>query len=959
MNVTTKSFYPLKRNLSAAAAFMVCIALMLPMTASAEVITFDGAWSEAGFNLISQDASSVELIFSVPVMELSEIEIDGEMMHNVNIPGVILPNNAGAPDLPGTGRYIALPQGAQAVLEIIDFRTEVIPNMNIAPAFEIPIETDDSPLKYEKDLSIYNVNANYPAEPVMMSELTQMRGVDVVIVGITPFQYNPMTGDLTVYKDVHVRVSFIGGNGHFGEDRLRSRWWEPILKQNLMNYESLPEVNLHPERPATDEDNVEYIIIVPDDANFIAWADTLKKWRNAQGIITGVTTLSELGGNTYSNIDNYINNAYNTWSIPPVAVLLLSDYNSSGDLYGITANHYSYGFGYSCVSDNFYADVNNNQMPDVALARITAQDNTDLQTMINKMLTYERNPYTSTNFYNEPLMAGGWQTERWFILCTEVIQGFLANELGKSPEREYAIYSGYPGASWSSNQNTWMIVNYFGPSGLGYIPSTPSYLTDWSGNAAGVNAAINSGAFMVMHRDHGYTTGWGEPSYSVGNISGLNNTQYPYIFSINCSTGEFDSNQQSLAEAFHRDNNGALGVMAASAVSYSFVNDTFVWGVWDNMWPGFDPGYGSDLPGEENLRPGFANAAGKYYLQASSWPYNSSNKDETYYLFHHHGDAFMTMYSEVPQNLTVSHASSISAGSGSFTVTATDGSLIGLSANGDYLGAAEGTGSSVSIPISGLPSTGMMRVTVTKANYYRYMTDINITGGTTPNVTMDLTYVSGSPVPSTGGLLYYDVYVNNASGASQNFDAWLESSYQGGPGSLLVMRSFTNYLPGWTINRPNMYYPIPSAYAAGSYTFWGKVGTYPGDVWDSDSFPFTKLGTDSREDFVPFALDNMPNPFDKIIKGSDALVTDFGLLGAYPNPFNPTTTIKYAMDSRDMVKLSVYDVSGREVAMLVNGFREAGAHEVIFDASDLTSGVYVYQLTSNGRTISEKMILMK
>ncbi len=64
---------------------------------------------------------------------------------------------------------------------------------------------------------------------------------------------------------------------------------------------------------------------MPDDPTFIAWADSLKQWRTRQGIVTGITTLSEIGGNQWSLIDNYLATAYNTWDMPPVAVLLLSD----------------------------------------------------------------------------------------------------------------------------------------------------------------------------------------------------------------------------------------------------------------------------------------------------------------------------------------------------------------------------------------------------------------------------------------------------------------------------------------------------------------------------------------------------------------------------------------------------------------------------------------------------------
>ncbi len=745
------------RTLLIGLAGILCLVLLQPGGVSAQVINFEDNWGAAGFNLVDQNPAGVEVVFSVPSMALMDVDVNGEVMQSVTIPGVLLPNNEGAPNLPGTGRYIALPQGSQAQLEVVDFRTEVFHNINLAPAFDIPRGDYDGPLVYRKDPAIYNTDAYYPEKPVQMSAQTDIRGVDVVIVGVTPFQYNPMTKDMIVYKDVRVRVNFLGGTGYFGEDRLRSYWWEPVLRQNLLNYASLPPIKPKPILN-TDEDNVEYLIIVPNDPYFLAWADTLKRWRNEQGIITGITTLTEIGGNDAALIENYINNAYNNWDIPPVAVLLLSDYQSTGaEVYGITSPVWD---GY-CVSDNIYADINGNDLPDLNVARITAQGYQQLSTMINKMLSYERNPYTNPGFYNDPLIAGGWQSDRWFILCCEVLWGYWTTVQGKSPERQYAGLSGPP-ANWSSNMNTYMIVDYFGPDGLGYIGTTPSYLTGcWTGSAATINNAINNGTFMVQHRDHGSVTGWGTPAYNIGDLGGLTNEEYTYVFSANCLTGKYNNPTECFAEAFHRMEHGALGVLAASETSYSFVNDTYCWGVYDAMWSDFDPGYGATAPDLWNQRPGFGNAAGKYYLAVSSWPYNQGDKTVTYHLFHHHGDAFMTLYSQVPQPLTVLHADAILGGATQFSVTANAGSWIGLSVSGQVIGTAEGTGGPVTITINPLTPGQVMRVTVTMPNYFRYMSDVQVIPPSGPYViAQGCSVVDGGLGWNPNGQLDYDETAN-------------------------------------------------------------------------------------------------------------------------------------------------------------------------------------------------------
>jgi len=703
--------------------------------ATAERIEVDPATDALALAVSAQGPNGVELHYRMQAFGLEPVPDLGGAYRQVTLPGVMLPNDAGAPDLAGCGRLVAIPRGATAEIEILRAETRTYSDLLIAPAPVLPRENDPSPLVYDPDPRIYSRDALYPAEPVIVSEPRKMRGVDFVALGITPFQYNPVTRELTVYTELDVRIRFVGGHGEFGDPRLRSRHWESLLRDHLINYDALPQVDF--DLPRGDRDGYEYVILTPDDPDFVAWGDSLAAWRKLQGISSAVFTTTDIGGTSASAIEAFLDNAYNTWSVPPAAFLILADYPASG-IPGITSPIW----GSYCVSDNIYADVDGDDLPDMAHGRITARDAAELETMIGKMLDYERNPVTDAGFYNRPIMAGGWQTERWFILCTEVLYGFQANALGKEPVREYAIYSGTPGSVWSTATNTSFAVDYWGPNGLGYIPSTPSHLTDWSGNATRINNDINNGAYILMHRDHGMETGWGEPYYTNSHLSGLNNSKLPFVFSINCLTGRYDWGGECFTEAFHRMSQGALGLIAASEVSYSFVNDTFVWGIFDSMWPEFDPGYGaSELVGADNLRTAFAQTSGKYYLAASSWPYNSWNKDETNNLFHHHGDAFMTIYSEVPQALAVAHDAQLEVGASAFGVQADAGAIVALTVGGEIAGVAEATGAWQQIPVTPQTAAGTLRITVTLANHFRYDETVPIVSGS--SVTADFT---GTPL---------------------------------------------------------------------------------------------------------------------------------------------------------------------------------------------------------------------
>ncbi|MCH7638433.1 MAG: T9SS type A sorting domain-containing protein [Bacteroidetes bacterium] len=90
-----------------------------------------------------------------------------------------------------------------------------------------------------------------------------------------------------------------------------------------------------------------------------------------------------------------------------------------------------------------------------------------------------------------------------------------------------------------------------------------------------------------------------------------------------------------------------------------------------------------------------------------------------------------------------------------------------------------------------------------------------------------------------------------------------------------------------------------------------------------------------------------------------AVPDQYALEGNYPNPFNPSTTIRFGLPESAQVRLVVYDVLGRQVRVLLDGTREAGAHEVVFDTSDLPSGTYLYRLETPQGSFVRTMLLAK
>ena len=88
-------------------------------------------------------------------------------------------------------------------------------------------------------------------------------------------------------------------------------------------------------------------------------------------------------------------------------------------------------------------------------------------------------------------------------------------------------------------------------------------------------------------------------------------------------------------------------------------------------------------------------------------------------------------------------------------------------------------------------------------------------------------------------------------------------------------------------------------------------------------------------------------------------LASYKLFDNFPNPFNPTTKIKYQSPELSKVKLTVYDVLGREVKTLVNEEKPAGSYEVEFDGTNLPSGIYFYRIETSKFSDTKKFVLLK
>ncbi len=211
-------------------------------------------------------------------------------------------------------------------------------------------------------------------------------------------------------------------------------------------------------------------------------------------------------------------------------------------------------------------------------------------------------------------------------------------------------------------------------------------------------------------------------------------------------------------------------------------------------------------------------------------------------------------------------------------------------------------------------------------------------------------------IEEAGGSMDFTIRLENWDSIQHTVTAWCDATL---PDSTIVgpiLGPVTLSIdPGVTIERMRTQ-TIPGYAPFGIYHYNAYVVVDADTL--KDSFMFGKLGTSLTGDYNGWG--NYGEMIEVDLSGKESHIPNATtLLGVYPNPFNPSTVISYQLAAISQVNLAVYDIAGRKVAELVDGWRTAGVHEVTFDASNLASGVYLYRLDAGDFNATGKMVLMR
>jgi hypothetical protein len=622
---------------------------------------------------------------------------------------------AGEPDLPLISRSIIIPNDATMTIHVIDSSYEEYTKILIAPSKgNLPRTIDPANVPYEFG-DVYTQNTWYPTSLAELQEPYYLRDFRGQVVTIHPFQYNTVDATLRFYNDItveispttHVDMQCVSQQKHLDNDFL------PIYERHFINFETENYT------PLPEQGNM--LIITYD--NFYDAMIPFVEWKNLKGIPTEIVNVSTIGD--ANEIKDFIANYYFTQGL--TYVLLVGDSGQVPTLYqGGSASDPSYSY-----------IVGNDHYPDLFVGRFSAETIGQVQTQVNRTITYEQDPLVGANWYKKGIGIG--------------------SEYGPGDDGEYD-YEHIRNIRSLLLNFTYSYVDEFygGTQGGQDAPGEPT--------ASMITSALNDGRSIINYCGHGSTTSWGTSGYNINNVNQLiNYNMFPFIFSVACFNGYFDG-MTCFGEAWLRATHdgqptGAIGAYMSSK-SQEWNPPMQAQDEFNNILVGMYP---------DNQVTSFGALC---YESAMSMNdvYGALGNAETdaWTVF---GDPSVQVRTDTPTTMTVSHGAFIPYGSDEFDVSVPGvrSALCALSRQNALLGYgyADQTGHASIRLFTPINSNESLQLVVTGFNRIPYLDTILIgppnygpsppllSGPTSGKINIVYSYTVVSTDPENDTILYY------------------------------------------------------------------------------------------------------------------------------------------------------------------------------------------------------------
>lgn len=692
---------------------MIIIALVFSAALFAEILP-----SNPDFTITSRSSESIDIRFDLPAYEMTQVDRGGSTFQKIVVRDAICLSEIGMPELPVLSTMIAIPDNGSAFVEILNTHTKV--SAGIIP---FPVQ-DESPGETEFSINeeYYSGNRNVTSEIMSFSQPQIMRDMRVISIQFQPFVWNSGTHELTVHEQITVRVHFSAERGvnEFGGFRSISSGFDKIYTSQILNYEDYrtgPIPNTPPRILMLHGDFTDPI--------FLDMLNNFALWKRQKGADVQVLSTA-LTGTSNTAIKAYLQNLYNDPQTRFDFLIIIGDVTGSFAVPG----WYSDGFG----DYPYQMLAGNDQLGDVFLGRISAENTSQLNVILAKIYAYEKN----INVDNAQWL------DRMLLTSDTLYSGISVENIS------YYIRD----ISLRENPNyTYTMLNQNSPS-----PSA-------------MNSAINQGVGFFNYRGYAGMSGW---SVSENNLYNFNKLCHAVI--LTCNTGNYDVT--GTTELFIRVGSSASPKGAVTAIGMwsagtaTMPNNALCGGIFSGI---FDEGMRSMGEALLSAKINFSR------LYAISNPGMSVSFNQWCNLM---GDPTMEVYTTIPRTFSGTIPDAIASGSGSLDIAVADSAgfpvqnasvTVTHTQGGTSLILSRGFTDAdglVYLPFNGEVSEGSLILTISKHDFKPLQQTIQIAQGSLlpgiPQIDDDLQGASsgnGNGVANSGESLELSFALRNTSTA--------------------------------------------------------------------------------------------------------------------------------------------------------------------------------------------------
>ncbi len=681
-------------------------------TLSAETIDLGTSVKGVDVQVLESNSQRTVVKFDIGSFDREAVNIDGSLYYYIRVPKEAIFLNAGEPDLPRVCRSIIIPDDARMKINVISSEYVDIPNTPVAPSkgnILRNVNPDDVPYTFG---DVYSEDSFFPGTLSDIREPFILRDFRGTVIELNAFEYNPAQQSLRVYTSVTVEVTNVGPGEinvlHNAQRNTVTPEFKQIYERRFINFD------FQADKYTMLEESGDMLIICYDA--FMSTMQPFVDWKMQKGIKTTMVGTST-AGTTSSAIKSYIQTFYNDPNNNLTWIMLIGDAAQVPSMYASGGS-----------SDASYAKLNGtDSYPDAIVGRFSAETITQVQTQVDRTLTYEENP-----------VGGDW-FHKGVGIASEQGAG-----IGHYGEADYEH------------------MGFIRDDLLAFTYTQVDELYATLGaTAAQVATSVNNGRSVINYIGHGSTTAWSTTGFSNTNVNALvNDNMLPFIISVACVNGQFDG-YTCFGEAWLRATNGTAPTGAIGAYMSSI----------NQSWA--PPMYAQDEAVDllcaqtRTTMGGICYNGSAYMIEQVS----AVDMSDTWIIF---GDPSVLLRTDTPEAMTVNYNPAVFFNVPSYQVEAVgvEGALCAMYADGVLYGSAyTGADGIADIPLDqALPIGGEVTLTITAFNKQTFTgtvqaasdlaivhTPLTDTKDTLNDYEVNATLYSSDEITTGDVILHYDV----------------------------------------------------------------------------------------------------------------------------------------------------------------------------------------------------------